>query len=155
MVTDHTALTDASLRVRYTGAWDACDRGAAHALCVEMRRRGMLVPAWPGIHQMTGDLAEVTPPGVMLLAVLRVAGERAPIDAVRRAVCLTYPEGMRDRRKMESDIIHARASGLMTEDHARQTWTLATGPRVDAIVGTMPADGPHMTCARLVWEVVS
>lgn len=149
-------MDNVQIRARYQGAWNACDRDYAHTLCVEMRRRGMPVPSWPGIHQMTEELAAATPTGVMLLAVIRVAGEYAGFDEVRRAVLLTYPldESGARRKELESDIIHARASGLIVEDLVRKTWTLAAGPRVDALVGTMTDDGPHLTFAKRAWEVV-
>lgn len=151
-----TLATDCNLRVRYRGAWDATDREEAHCLCVEMRRRGMHVPAWPGIHEMPEDLAAVTPPGVMLLAVLRVAGRAAggPVErsAVRMAVALTYPDSAPLAAEWGRDLRHAIASGLVLEKG--ETLTLGSGPRVAALLATMPEDGPHATHARNAWRWV-
>lgn len=147
---NHEQLTDAQLRCRYVGASDATDRDTAHALCVEMRRRGMRVPSWPGIHEMPAELAAVTPPGVMLLAVLREAGQYGDIRSVRRAVGITYP-GTMDPQAWGRDLRHALASGLVVEHGER--WAL--GPRASEILATMPDDGPHAAHARVAWKVTS
>lgn len=149
------AMTDSHLRVRYQGACDACDRSDAHGLCVEMRRRRMPIPAWPGIHELPEEVAAATPPGMMLLAVLREADGPWEADAVRRAVMLTYPDPSVVRDAFERDIIHARASGLMTESHGGRTWALASSPRVDAILATMPTESLYAQHARVAWEVAS
>lgn len=151
MVNILPTLTDNNLRTRYAGAWDANDRDDAHRLCVEMRRRGMRVPSWPGIHEMPEDLAEVTPPGVMLLAVLRVAGRPVERREVRIAVAITYPDSAPLAAAWGRDLRHATASGLVTESGE----TLALGPRAGAILATMPDDGPHAQHARAAWEVAS
>ena len=156
MTNDITTLTDCNIRVRYTGAWYATDRDEAHRMCVEMRRRGMPVPSWPGIHEMPEDLAAVTPPGVMLLAVLRAAVRAAggPVErsAVRMAVAITYPDSAPLAKEWGRDLRHAIASGLVQEKG--ETLTLGSGPRVDALLATMPEDGPHATHARNAWKVV-
>lgn len=144
-------LTDPGLRSRYSGAWQANDRDDAHRVCVEMRRRGLPIPAWPSIHEMPAELADVTPPGVMLLAVLRVAGRPVERRDVRIAVAITYPDSAPLAASWGSDLRHATASGLVTESGE----TLALGPRAGAILATMPEDGPHAQHARAAWEVAS
>lgn len=146
-------LTQTQLRSRYVGAWDACDRSDAHALCVEMRRRGLPVPAWPGIHEMPEALADATPPGMVLLAVLRTAGGPWNREDVRRAVMLTYPDPTTLRDDWKRDIGHAVASGLVIEDGVRGTWALGAGPRVEALLATMPEDGELARHVRVAWEV--
>jgi|DEB19_MinimDraft_3_1074340.scaffolds.fasta_scaffold126523_2 hypothetical protein len=81
-----------------------------------------------------------TPPGVMLVAVLRAAGRSLPSRLVRVAVATSLPDAA--PREWGRDINHALASGLVVEEG--DEWRI--GPRADAI--TTPADGPHMAAAR-------
>ena len=109
------------------------------------------VPSWPGIHEMPENLAAVTPPGVMLLAVLRAAGGPVERSAVRIAVAITYPDSAPLAKEWGRDLRHAIASGLVIEKG--ETLALGSGPRVDALLATMPEDGPHATHARNAWKV--
>lgn len=95
---------------------------------------------------LPAEVAAATPPGVMIVAVLRAAGRPLPCVVVRDAVHAALPDA--SAREWAGDIAHALASGIVAADG--ETWTLGSSAQVAALASTMPDDGPHMIAARAV-----
>lgn len=117
---------------RFLQCWDVkgCEaRASARAVLYKFRVDGY---------------AAKTPAGMVLLALLREA--RAPLDCVftERLIRLMLPDV--DDRIIASDVAYARTTGLVVE--CVGTWRLAEGERVDALLASMPEDGPHAKAVR-------
>lgn len=88
--------------------------------------------------------AAKTPPGMALLAVLRETKTATPSVFVEMCVRRMLPD-VADGT-MASEFAYARTNGLIVDDSG--TWRLGEGPRVDTLMASMPADGPHARAAR-------
>lgn len=110
---------------------------------VECERRAS---ARARVRGFAREARPVTPPGMLLLALLRAAAGPLPIERATMGVRLL----MANDGAVAGDVTHARASGLIVETSG--LWVLGTGPRVDALLATMPEGGD---IARAAADVLS
>ena len=109
---------------------DGCEaRATARATLYGFRREGC---------------AAKTPAGMALLAVLREARSPLSDTLAEKCVRLMLPDAVEGTGA--SDIAYARGTGLVVAHEL--TWRLATGERVEAMLASMPVDGPNARAAR-------
>lgn len=89
-----------------------------------------------------------TPPGVALVAVIVAAERPVPCGDARGAVdwMRRYADDAAHARDYASDLVHARASGIIAHDLSAET--LSPGPRFEAIAASVRASALHVDAAR-------